>query len=286
MANATPKSNPITKAVWEGSIPIRFSLDPKEAESFGVSLESCIIQAPRCSYLSLLTSQIRKFFVDLGLQFFGDDTEIWYEYNGTPCKWHYPIGLLYDLLTHNDPSSDSIQALPWRLTVHFENFPANQLIRGQAVDATQDFFFSMVKEADFLMHGSTKKLMNLSKDDQTQLWDGLASNSYERFWSINQRLSPADAPQTRYIPLRVYLPDASVVIQEPLSPFDEDGSLLTLWDALHRLLPDLFPDKKAKPCALPVVHGVIPQMEMPLIWAAQQLSYPDNFLHIVILLKS
>jgi autophagy-related protein 5 len=31
-----------------------------------------------------------------------------------------------------------------------------------------------------------------------------------------------------------------------------------------------------------VVHGIQPDLETPLQWMAEHLSYPDNFLHICI----
>ncbi|CAG8452331.1 4413_t:CDS:2 [Acaulospora colombiana] len=149
------------------------------------------------------------------------------------------IGLLFDLHAGYRPDSDSPKPLPWPVTVHFKNFPAEKLIRANVIDAMQDFFMSMIKEADFLRNGSTKKVMNLSKNDQTQLWDGL--------WSRNE---------------------------------------LTLGDVLHQILPELFPSPQPSEnaFAVPVIHGVIPRLDTPIVGASQNLCYPDNFLHIVVLL--
>jgi hypothetical protein len=38
-------------------------------------------------------------------------------------------------------------------------------------------------QADFLRNGSTKKVMNLSKRDSTQLWQSLASGKLKQFVS-------------------------------------------------------------------------------------------------------
>jgi autophagy-related protein 5 len=285
----TAPQNPITRAIWDGALPIKFSLDAGEADAAGANtiIEPYFIEAPRCSYFPLLTSQIRKYFTDLSLQFIGDDAEIWYDVDGTPLKWHYPIGLLFDLHTGYRPDSNSPPPLPWPVTVHFKNFPADKLIRAQAIDATQDFFMSMIKEADFLRNGSTKKVMNLSKNDQVQLWDGLWSRDYDRFWSINYRLVMNDGQVPRHIPLRIYLPDNCPLIQEPISPLSEDGKVLSLGAVLHRVLPDLFPSPTTNDSstdAAPVIHGVIASLAVPIVEASQNLCYPDNFLHIVVLL--
>ncbi|CAJ0766859.1 17047_t:CDS:2 [Entrophospora sp. SA101] len=225
----TAPQNPIARAIWDGALPIKFSLDTDEAEALGVeTIEPYFIEAPRCSYFPLLTSVIRKYFRDMAMNFIVDDAEIWYDVDGTPLKCPPP--------------------LPWSVTVHFKDFPADKLIRAQAIDATQDFFMSMIKEvgADFLRNGTTKKVMNLSKNDQTQLWDGLWSKDYDKFWSVNYRLVINDGQVPRHIPLRIYLPDNCPVIQEAISPLNED--------------------------------------DIPIVWASQNLCYPDNFLHIVVLL--
>jgi hypothetical protein len=39
--------------------------------------------------------------------------EFWLEFEGQPLKWHYPIGLLFDLQAFDSP-------LPWNITVHFQ----------------------------------------------------------------------------------------------------------------------------------------------------------------------
>nr|CAG8630470.1 8477_t:CDS:2 [Entrophospora candida]CAG8637908.1 9165_t:CDS:2 [Entrophospora candida] len=277
----TAPQNPIARAIWDGALPIKFSLDNNEAEALGVkTIEPYFIEAPRCSYFPLLTSAIRKYFRDMAMNFIVDDAEI----------WHYPIGLLFDLHTGYRPDSNSPPPLPWSLTVHFKDFPDDKLIRAQAIDATQDFFMSMIKEADFLRNGTTKKVMNLSKNDQTQLWDGLWSKDYDKFWSMNYRLVINDGQVPRHIPLRIYLPGDYPVIQESISPLSENGNQLTLGNVLHQILPDFFPSSSPPPLsnensfAAPIIHGIIPQLDIPIVWASQNLCYPDNFLHIVVLL--
>lgn len=46
------------------------------------------------------------------------------EYNFQLCR-NNPIGVLYDFFTTSDNQVD----LPWQITVHFDNFPEDQLIR-------------------------------------------------------------------------------------------------------------------------------------------------------------
>jgi hypothetical protein len=39
------------------------------------------------------------------------------------------------------------------------------------------------------------------------------------------------------------------------------------------------------PVAAAMIHGVIPSLDTSAIWASQNMSYPDNFLHLVIIIK-
>lgn len=64
-------------------------------------------------------------------------------------KRHYAIGLLFDILglqaSNNRATEDRL--LPWGVTVHFQNYPADILIANCAdVNVSKDAFMSMIKE--------------------------------------------------------------------------------------------------------------------------------------------
>ncbi|KAF9908085.1 autophagy protein 5 [Linnemannia zychae] len=149
---------------------------------------------------------------------------------------------------------------------------------------------SMIKEADYIRNGSTKKVMNMSKSDQTQLWEGLWSKSYDQFWGMNQRLVSNDGAMARNLPVRIYLPENCPVIQDLISPIDEQGHPRTLRQVLHAAVPDLFPlehnELNSAPVASVLIHGVSPSLETDASWAAQTMAYPDNFLHLVVVFNS
>ena len=109
-----------------------------------------------------------------------------------PLKWHYPSGLLYDLFSGAAPSQvegskkaehatseDEESSLPWRLTLHFTDWPDEQLVRldgeGKVI---HDAFINSVKEADFLRNGTAKGIMSLSKEDSTQLWTAVQDRTF------------------------------------------------------------------------------------------------------------
>ena len=108
-------------------------------------------------------------------------------------KWHYPVGLLFDLYAGIDPatknsagnedSHEEDASYPWRLTVHFSDWPVEDLVRldpGGLV--MNDAFINSVKEADFLRNGTAKGIMSLSKEDSSGLWKAVENgeHSYKR----------------------------------------------------------------------------------------------------------
>lgn len=106
----------------------------------------------------------------------------WFAFEGVPLKWHYPVGLLFDLYAGIDPATKTSStfdveshadesSFPWRLTVHFSDWPVEDLVRLDAHGMVMtDAFINSVKEADFLRNGTAKGIMSLSKEDSSGLW--------------------------------------------------------------------------------------------------------------------
>ena len=63
-----------------------------------------------------------------------------------------------------------------------------------------------------------------------------------------------------------------------LSPLDQPR---TLRQILHLALPDLFP-LNTPPAAQVIIHGITPNLDTSALWLAQNMAYPDNFLHVVV----
>lgn len=125
----------------------------------------------------------------------------WFSFEDVPLKWHHPIGLLYDLFSGAAPAlppsdkygsggntQSSAASLPWRLIVHYSDFPSDQLVQlDEEGKALHDSFINSVKEADFLRNGTGKAIMKLSKDDSTALWEAVRN-------SMESRLKSAKIP--------------------------------------------------------------------------------------------
>jgi autophagy-related protein 5 len=216
--------------IWEGMLPIQVELDKEELEAAGITLDHFIepyfMLIRRCNYLPVITPQIIELLIQRHLPFIGDETDIWYSFGNIPLKWHYPIGLLYDLYVGKKSE------IPWKLIVHTRGYPDEHLLRSPlpSIDHMRDLYMGLIKESDFLRHGSVKRVMKLSKQDQTQLWTSLCSGDFNAFWTVNQQLVWSNSSEIlidtaslpRHVPLRLYLPD-SPVIQEPVQAIDDQG---------------------------------------------------------------
>jgi autophagy-related protein 5 len=122
----------------------------------------------------------------------------WFAFEGVPLKWHYPIGLLFDLYAGFDPASkatpggeqfpEAESPFPWRLTVHFSDWPVEELVRldpeGMVLN---DAFINSVKEADFLRNGTAKGIMSLSKEDSAGLWKAVENGKQNKSREKNFR---------------------------------------------------------------------------------------------------
>ncbi|KAI9865925.1 MAG: autophagy protein 5 [Trichoglossum hirsutum] len=165
MASGTSGINLIQKKIWEGSLPIEIQLSPSECRSFDRS-DPYLIHYPRISYFPFLLERLKTFFVPFLIQPDVPAHYGWLSFEGVPLKWHYPVGLLYDLFSGADPTNskggsgvgqdngggDGAPALlPWKLELHFTDWPDEQLVRlDEDGRVMHDAFINSVKEVRLL----------------------------------------------------------------------------------------------------------------------------------------
>jgi len=302
----------VRRAAWDGGIPIVFTLHQNDLTTFDPPLPYYIV-APRGSYLPLVTASVREHFM-LSAPVLID--EMWFDYKGIPLKWHHPVGVLFDMLHANSFAPE----LPWPLTVHFHEFPEQDLLRCPNEETIKNHFMNTLKEANYIKFGDNAKVNKLSLPESTALWDGLRSYEHDTFWHTN-KLLVADASSLKHVPVRLCYPQMPSFLQDLVNPKDEKGNERTLASVLSQFLPDVFPPPSATSTttspappqspsistpppvvgsppsspasiALPVkpsgpvkvmVQGIFPAHEATIVWLYENLSHPDNFLYIVIL---
>jgi autophagy-related protein 5 len=81
--------------------------------------------------------------------------------------------------------------LPWHLTLRIGTAPIEKIHSAPGLDSCLTSFMSMLKEADFVRWGSTKRVTNLRKTEQDALWEGVVSHNFETYWSVASKIIPA-----------------------------------------------------------------------------------------------
>lgn len=237
----------------------------------------------------------------------------YFVYETVALKWHFPIGLLYDihvLSTDQVPQNSGPPNKPFRLTVHFSPEPSavTQNLAPTSARALNDAFINSVKEADFLRSGTGKPIMSLSATDSESLWTATRENDLMTFARIHNSLLP-NTGQLRNIPLRVYIPSSNAeepskaqvrVLQGQFAPVVastisatasqlrglSSGQPQTLGTALHSLVPSLFPSRRTPILAQPILHGAQVPMSANLEELARTCCYADGWINIVVALTS
>ncbi|KAH8281283.1 hypothetical protein KR018_007919 [Drosophila ironensis] len=279
----------VLRMIWEGQIGICFQADRDEI--VGIKPEPFYLMISRLSYLPLVTDKVRKYFSRyISAEYL--DGAVWFDYNGTPLRLHYPIGgfltvpafgrspthlppllvlagVMYDLLHPDDDST------PWCITIHFSKFPEEKLVKLNSKELLESHYMSCLKEADVLKHRGLV-ISAMQKKDHNQLWLGLVNDKFDQFWAVNRRLMEpyADQESFKHIPLRLYTDDDFTYTQKLVSPIFEGGQKKSLADLMAELST---PVRKAVGCR---THGIDLHEETQLQWMSEHLSYPDNFLHL------
>lgn len=94
--------------------------------------------------------------------------ELWFEYEHTPLRWHYPVGVLFDML------GDTTK-LPWHIVVRFRGFPSSEILRCPNSDTVKQHYVNVLKEANYLKHGDGGRVNGLSLEDSTNLYASFSS---------------------------------------------------------------------------------------------------------------
>jgi autophagy-related protein 5 len=177
-------------------------------------------------------------------------------------RWHFFAGVLFDL--------KSIKSLPWKLKLHFTNYPTSQLLplaEGQVEVSLQNMYRHTLKQAMTLMSGNSKSAMNVTKESHGILWDAVQNSNYNLF----RRVDIIPKTPVSY-PVRV-LVDTNPPIQKRVTN-ESLETLLSSWLSIS------YEEATVKVCGIePPMHESI-----ELLWSC--FAYPDHFLYITVYTSS
>jgi len=265
----------LKEGIWNGKIPLQLSLARPEA--LGQLPPPMFILIPRMSYLPVISSKIRSHF--LSSVAVHEDC-IWFEEgeSGLPLKWETPVGVLYDLLGGG--------VVPWQLTVHFQNFPDNKLMRIKGPAVVMQTFFTTLKQAVFLLHNSAKPVLDLERSRQLQIWEKAVMEGDLSYWmAVHKALSePKGSINVKpSLPVRIYLSGFGKALD--LRPFqrqlrETSWSNMTVGEVIFQILPGL--KNIAVETFEVVVQGLPVPLKTGLAWLSTQARNPDLYLYIVV----
>ncbi|KAH0369044.1 autophagy protein 5, partial [Aureobasidium melanogenum] len=297
----------IQKKVWAGSLPLEIRLASADCRTYDET-DPYLINIPRLSYLAFLLPRLHAFFsphlIDPSIPFQNG----WLSFENVALKYHYPIGLLYDLFSgaapanpEDDGTEDGEGLLPWKLELRYSEFPDEQLmgLDGEG-KVLRDCFVNAVKEADVIRNGKGNVYMGLSKDDSDNLWQAVQDHNLAKFNTVHNKLLNPPGTPLRNIPIKFYLPTAPPTsssgegseaepaqasirtVQGLVAPSAATRQPNLLGIALNEILPTVFPSRRTSLLAVPVLHGAVVPMNAPVEELMRAAAFTDGFLHIVI----
>ena len=213
----------------------------------------------------------------------------WFEDDETelPLQWQLFVGVLYDC--HPCRSRGETKRLPWKIRVHFTNYPSSQLLDLDAFNSgilttVQRTFRNALKQALVLEHGHNKVALNMTKLTHERIWDSIVTSKYGIYKPIKEDFQ-ATAGSLDLMPIRLLIGSSRPLIQKRCSnPALSLGGLLVEWLPNHFRITDV-----AKQTVAPVsgrlawrIAGVVPPLDTLVIDLWRSLCHPDNFLYIVV----
>lgn len=109
-----------------------------------------------------------------------------------------------------------------QITVHFQAFPSQAILRCISPSDSEHFYFHSLKQALYVLHGKTKPFNDLSIDQQRALWQAICVGDrvgFERVASGFRPSIPVSSPQSlqalRSLPIRIIRRDKPT-LQRPV----------------------------------------------------------------------
>ena len=269
----------IKKQIWNGYVPVLFSMSKNEIVS-KKEPGSVFLLLPRISYLPLVTNKLRTYFIPYAATL---SDGMWFKFNDYVLKWNIPIGVLYDLFTTNSNEKNPV----WKLTVHFQSYPADDIImRCDNINTVQSLYFNVLKQAVFMGYNNINCIAGLKKNDQNTLWNAVCKANYDIYLPIYKLIfTQSSSNKLKRYPVRILLQGFDplldlVPIQRPVN--------VTETMTLNKYLMDIIPGimikntENSKQISI-IIQGIKMPLSVPLLWLIYNASAADCFLYILVI---
>ena len=115
-----------------------------------------------------------------------------------------PLGVLFDL--HCSQKSSE----PWKITVHFRDFPVETLLRCCSRESAEKMYMHTLKQALFVLQGNTRSFNAMIPEQQQLLWEGANCGSRAQFEGVAADLRGFEA--VKNVPVRILVRQRKKII--------------------------------------------------------------------------
>jgi Autophagy protein Apg5 len=225
----------------------------------------------------------------------------WFEDEETKLavRWHLFVGVLFDMLhpateesrrkrrtlSSSSSSTSSSSSLPWKLRLHFNNYPSSQLLpleEENVLASVQFSFRSAWKQGLTILTGSSKCAMQMTKESHGLVWEAITSGDCELYHRVDLSTMTAVA-----IPIRVLVGRTNPPIQKRVDLSDTTGRTtgMTLRELLLAWCPAEFNDSSSSlytctVCGIEQTSSVLDDMTLDVLY--KHCYSPDRFLYILL----
>lgn len=263
-----------------GRVLLRIRLAPDEVASLSEP-DPLFSLVPRTAYLPFLFHDVLEHFKKSAIARMGQPYELWFDFNHTALKWHFPVGVLCDALVGVEVP------VPLDLTVHFRgNSVMSDLLPFSGMADLQRSVMNAFKQAIFLEVGSASRFMRLEKKEHMMLWDAILQSDIKSFSQVEEKLMCSTLAECKSLAVRLHIwapaHDDEVLLHKAPA-LRESGAAFTLSDFLALAMPPLLSaagDVLAEGVEV-LTQGLIVPLDTPLFWLALHASYLDHFVHLI-----
>jgi hypothetical protein len=221
----------------------------------------------------------------------------WFEDEETklPLRWHFFVGVLFDLLhpetesrqrkRRMSSSSSSSSSLPWKIRLHFTNYPTSQLLpleEENVLGSVQFSFRNAWKQALTILTGSSRCAMQMTKESHGLVWKAIATGDCGLYHRVD--VTTTTGSEAGGIPIRLLVGRTDPPIQKRVTCADDaTGRSMTLGELLTAWCPTEF---NASPSSyICTVCGIEQTSALDDVTLDELYKYcysPDRFLYILL----
>lgn len=303
--------SPVRTTVWKGEINVQLCVEESlliggEQQQLVSNQPLLNLRFPRDTFLPLylltILSQLQLYLKDDIHQII---SHCWFSYNEKVLPWFLPIGVIYDMTMtkdiisrSNDTNGSTSRSIinVWPIKLHYKQKEETDrklphgfipLITGE--EQLEAFWMHRWKQACFIMNGSSKLMMQLTRQESVSFWSSIKQRDLDRFNSISSKIIPASESGFRMVPIKFHLPFniETNKFDSPIQPVvklirdNNTSNPVIIYDIMIKEFPDLI-DIYGNLKGSLIAQGIVIQPSDLIYELYTSLLSIDGFLHIII----